>query len=81
MSKKYNILHLLTGLLIVMFLGGCDGGSGSGTDTNDETAARGGCCQVSSSQCTDAPRKSQCDAVQGTYMEGLSCNGSTHECE
>ena len=83
MSRKYNTLYLLTGLLVVMFLAGCDGGSGSGngTDASDDTAVRGGCCLVSCSQCTDVPRKSQCDAVQGTYMEGLSCNGSTHKCE
>ena len=81
MSRKYNTLYLLAGLLVVMFLAGCDGGSGNGTDASDDTAARGGCCQVSSSQCADVPSRSQCNAVQGTYMEGMSCNGGTHKCE
>ena len=74
MGKNYNSYCLVTGLFIAMLLGSC-------ASVNGNTASGGGCCQVRSSQCTDVPRKSQCDAVQGTYHDGKECNGRTHKCE
>jgi len=74
MNNNYDSWSLLAGLLTVMLLSGCASGSGN-------TASSGGCCQVSSGQCTDVPRRTQCDAVQGAYHDGKKCNGDTHQCE
>lgn len=66
------------GLAVIAVLAGC--GSDTDEETTQGTASGLGCCQLNT-QCTDAPRKAQCDAVGGVFHAGKECNSSTHRCE